>query len=320
MFGRNRVKAMKLARAVSAFSLEGLEDRRLLSAAGHHVQHATSTSSGSTSSSADPTCGGGHGGSSTTFAVLDGTGTGADVAAATELQTLATADGLGTIAGTTVVHVRSEGSSETYYSVTLSGGTGVSFTLTSDDDGNPITPPTHSTLTFGTLSGTGTGSDAAAASEISTLATDLDLDAPTTTTNVNELVANGLTTYTIRLAPSSGTGHDKTITVDAAGNPSGDSVLQFQFLPTVISGGLQTLASALTTPQTIAATQNVLIQTDDGVTTYTVRLTGTGQSIKLTVGESGGAATPPSGGGYGGGFGGFHGFSGFGFGGHHHGF
>jgi hypothetical protein len=136
-------------------------------------------------------------------------------------------------------------------------------------------------------------------------------------------IANGLTTYSISLAPSTTstlTGNIR-ITVDAAGNPAGRMTIPFSALPSTVSAGLTTLATADST--TIPTTQNVLVRTGGGVTTYTVDLNSSGQSLQLTVDTTGAAATPASGGGFGGdgfgggwggGFGG--GFGGGRFGGH----
>ena len=69
-------------------------------------------------------------------------------AAQTELQALATADGItSTIAGTQSVTAYDEGNGTTVYSVTLSGtssttGNAITVTVASDQAGNPTVPPT----------------------------------------------------------------------------------------------------------------------------------------------------------------------------------
>jgi hypothetical protein len=265
---------------------EDLECRRMLSvSAAAHLKHA-SVHRNDTTTTASP--------STTTFSGLQTS----DVAAYNELNTLATADTT-TIASTQTVYVRPINSTTTYYTVVLTPSTGTKITLTSDENGNPITPPTSSTTTFGAVT------DTAATGELTTLAGDLNLTAPASTDSVTVRTADGLTTYSIKLAPSSGTGHDVTITVDAAGNPAGNERIPFSALPTLVSTGLTGLASA--DSLTIAGTQEVQVRTAGGVTTYTVRLTGSGQSVEYTVDTAGDAATPVSGGG-------------FGFGGHGHGF
>ena len=238
--------------------------------------------------------------STTTFSGLQTS----DVAAYNELTSLATTDKT-TIASTQTVYIRPINSTTTYYTVVLTPSTGTKITLTTDEDGNPVTPPTSSTTTFGAVT------DTAATAELTALASALNLTAPASTTNVTVRTADGLTTYTVDLAPASGTGHDVRVTVDAAGNPAGNERIPFSALPSVVSAGLTTLASA--DSLTIAATQNVQVETSGGVTTYTVRLTSTGQSFEFTVDTTGAAATPSGGGGFGG-FGG-HGHRGFGGGG-----
>jgi len=288
--------------AASIASFEGLESRRMLSASGHHHhRHSEESTAAIEQDSSTSTTGA----STTTFSGLQTT----DVAAYNELNSLATADKT-TIASTQTVYIRPINSTTTYYTVVLTPSTGTKIRLTSDEDGNPVTPPTSSTTTFGAVT------DTAATTEITALATALSLTAPTSTTSVKVQTADGLTTYTVDLAPSSGTGHDVRVTVDAAGNPAGHMRIPFSALNSTIAGGLTTLASAESL--TIASTQEVEVDTSGGDTYYTVNLTGTGQSVQLTVDTTGAAATAPTGGGYAGGFGGG-GFGGPWSGGHGHG-
>jgi hypothetical protein len=305
--------------------LEALEDRRLLSATvHHHHKHVASASSSAVTASAKATkastastttttgdsdgdCSGSGTSDTTTYSALQSS----DAAAATELQTLATADGQ-TIAGTQTVYVRQVNSSTTYYTVDLTPSTGTVIKLTSDQAGNPVTSPTSTQTTFGDSS-----IPAAATAEITSLASVLNATAPVSSDAVTVNTADGLTTYTISLAPSStssSTGNIR-ITVDAAGNPAGHMTIPFSALPTTIANGLTTLATADST--TIPTTQDVYVRTSGGVTTYTVDLNSSGQSLQLTVDTTGAAATPASGGGYGGeGFGGgFDGDFGGGYGG-----
>jgi hypothetical protein len=265
----------------SLSSFESLEGRRLLSASAAHIKHDIEVhSSTSTTTTTTP--------STTTFSGLQTS----DVAAYNELTSLATADKT-TIASTQTVYIRPVNSTTTYYTVVLTPSTGTKITLTADEDGNPVTPPTSSTTTFGAVT------DTAATAELTSLATALDLTAPTSTTSVTVRVADGLTTYTVDLPPSSGTGHDVKVTVDAAGNPAGSEKIPFSALPSVVSAGLTTLASA--DSLTIASTQSVIVATSGGVTTYTVRLSSSGQSVEYTVDTTGAAATPSFGGPFGGG-------------------
>jgi hypothetical protein len=306
MFNRKKNQASR--EPVAMFEL--LEDRRLLSATGieskhlvhHHSHHsavvAQSTGTGSTGSSST-----GSSSDTTTFSALQTS----DVAAYNELTSLATADKT-TIATTQTVYIRPVNSTTTYYTVVLTPSTGTSIRLTSDENGNPVTPPTSSTTTFGAIT------DTAATNELTVLASALSLTAPASTDNVTVRTADGLTTYTISLAPASGTGHNVRLTVDAAGNPAGNESVPFSALSSLnstIANGLTTLATAQS--QTIPSSQKVRVETSGGQTTYTVRLSSSGQSFTFTVDDTGAAATLPTGGGFGDGFGG--GFGGHGFGG-----
>lgn len=274
----------------------------MLSVSAHHHHHQKLTESTSAVVNASTTTTTTTSPSTTTFSGLQTS----DVAAYNELNTLATADKT-TIASTQTVYIRPINSATTYYTVVLTPSTGTTIKLTSDENGSPVTPPTSSTTTFGAVT------DTAATAELTSLATALSLTAPTSTTSVTERTADGLTTYTVSLAPSSGTGRDVRVTVDAAGNPAGNERIPFSALSSTIAGGLTTLATAESL--TIAATQEVRVDTTGGVTYYTVRLAGTGQSVTLTVDTTGAAATLPTGGGGGGGGGCGGGAGGFGFGG-----
>jgi hypothetical protein len=276
--------------AASIASFECLENRRMLSASGHHHhKHSEESTAAIEQDSSTTTT---TSASTTTFSGLQTS----DVAAYNELTSLATADKT-TIAGTQTVYIRPVNSTTAYYTVVLTPSAGTKITLTTDEDGNPVTPPTSSTTPFGAVT------DTAATTEITSLATALSLTAPTSATSVQVETDDGLTTYTVDLAPSSGTGHDVPVSVDAAGNPAGHMRIPFSALSSAIAGGLTTLASAESL--TIASTQEVEVDTSGGVTYYTVKLAGTGQSVVLTVDTTGAAATAPTGGGFaGGGFGG----------------
>jgi hypothetical protein len=297
--------------------LETLENRRLLSTSLYHQNKyvasaapsavtadakvvkaattTTTTTTTSTDSNGQGDCSGtGTSSSTTTYSALQTS----DAAAATELQKLATADGQ-TIAATQSVSVRQINSTTTYYSVVLTPSAGTEIKLTTDQDGNPVTAPTSSQTTFGD-----TSIPAAAKAEITSLAAALNATAPVSADAVTVNTADGLTTYTISLAPASTSTSTQNIriTVDAAGNPAGNMTIPFSALPSTISAGLTALATADST--TIPATQSVFVRTSGGVTTYTVDLNTSGQSLQLTVGTTGAAATPASGGFGGDGFGG----------------
>ncbi len=87
------------------------------------------------------------------------------------------------------------------------------------------------------------------------------------------------------------------VSVDAAGNPVGNINIPYSALPAggVIATGLATLATPYGTTLTSTSTNSVSVRSDGTTTTYTVRLTGSGQSVSLTVDETGAAADPVSG-------------------------
>jgi hypothetical protein len=314
LFGGPMIKRKKDLSANPFSFFEPLEDRRMLSvsatahakhAHSHHTHHSSVVAASTTSTGTSTTSP-----STTTYSGLQTS----DVAAYNELTSLATADSQ-TISSTQTVYIRPVNSTTTYYTVVLTPSTGTTIKLTSDENGNPVTAPTSSTTTFGAVT------DTAATTELTSLASALNLTAPASTDNVTVRTANGLTTYSVSLAPTSGTGHNVTVTVDAAGNPAGHMTIPFSALSSTIAGGLTKLATA--DSQTIAATQNVRVATAGGTTTYTVRLVGSGQTFEYTVDTTGAAATPNGGGrGFGGGGGcdgggggGFGGFGGLDFGG-----
>jgi hypothetical protein len=81
--------------------------------------------------------------STTTYSALKSS----DSVAATELQTLATANGAGTIGDSQSVTVYDEGNGTTIYSVTVAGtsssGGSITLTISVDQAGNPTVPPRH---------------------------------------------------------------------------------------------------------------------------------------------------------------------------------
>jgi hypothetical protein len=309
MFARKNRKSLQ---QVSLF--EPLEGRRMLSVSGlgharhshsHHGEHhhakltvPLSTSSGShghstgsdshgSSDSNEGSDGNGSNSSSnittTTMGALQST----DVAAYNELNSLSSADNI-TLADNQTVYVVPANSTTTQYMVELHTSTG-RLKFISDQDGNPLAnltlpPPTPPALpTFGSIT------DTAATNEIDALAAALNLNAPGATEGVCIHTEDGLTTYTIKLAPASGTGDHVAVTVDAAGNPAGNSSFPFSALPTTISAGLTSLAS--TDSQTISSTQNVRVRTKNGQETYSVILTAPGQILIFSVDNTGAPAT-----------------------------
>lgn len=274
----NSNAAHSLSRAVSVV-LEPLEDRRLLSADFGWGGHGG--------------FGGGFGGradSTIAFSL-------APTAVQTGLNTLATADGLTDPTATTNVHLGNSNGVETY-SVTIDG-TGTVSTLTVDQLGDAVTAPTYTTTTWATLSGTGTGSDSAAATEISVIATALSLTAPASTDTVNVTTTSaGAVTYSIQLLSSTtatpdwvtrwgGPGYGTAVTVDAAGDPVGNQQLPFSVFSTTIQNGLNKGAPTGATALAGTSTQNVDVQTTDGVTTYSTTYTASGTQTTVTVNAAG---------------------------------
>jgi hypothetical protein len=214
------------------------------------------------------------------------------------LDTLATTDSLSAPTSAQTVFLGNSNGVETYTIQITSSGT-VSR-LTVDASGIAITQPTQTTITFGTLSGT--GSNAAATAELTAIATALGLTAPTSTTVVNVSTStDGKVTYSLHLDNSSTTTTSDTwydrgevISVDANGNPVGHELLPFSVMPTAVQNGinghLPTGATALPT----TSTQNVNVQTLNGLTYYSTTFTSSGTSTIVTVNAAGALATLPS--------------------------
>jgi hypothetical protein len=243
--------------------MEPLEGRQLLSGGGHH--------------------GGIRGGNTIAFSQ-------APTAVQSGLDTLAGT----TLAATTTVNLANRAGLETY-SVTVSG-TGTRARYTVDQNGVAVSDPTHNTTTYAGLQTT----DAAAANELATIATAENLTAPAGTDTVGINVSSGgLTTYSIRLTSaattSSGRRHGprgSVVTVDAAGNPSGDEVVPFSTLPTAIQDGLNNAAPAGATALT--DTSNVIVRVEDGVELYSAVFNGTGTRTTVTVDNTGTLTSLPS--------------------------
>jgi len=208
----------------------------------------------------------------------------APAAVQTGLTTLASTEGLSAPTADQRVTLGNKDGVETYTIVET--GTGISARLTVDVAGASVTPPTKSTVTFGTIP------DAAAASEISAIVTALNLTAPDPAATVNvSTPATGPAVYTISIARSSGHGH-VSISVDANGNPVGNESLPLSALPAAIQTGLTHNAPANTTALT--PTSIIVVRTQNGVTTYSARYTGTGIRATVTVDEAGSLTSLPS--------------------------
>jgi hypothetical protein len=296
------------------FFMEALENRQLLSASvTHHALHAhkistsathaskhhsaststaaSTTSTDSNTTSSDPTSHGDFGKQVDSIA-FDLTPT----AVQTGLTSLASTDGLAAPTSTQLVHLGNSNGVETYsldYSTT-----GTHSRITVDVDGNAVTAPTQSTITWADLSGTGTGSDAAAAAEISAIATALSLTAPTDTTVVNVSTTGSTSIYTVRLSSSSSTTTStefdpgRTIAVDSSGNPVGNQSIPFSTLPTAIQGYINNNLPTGATALAATSTQIVNVRTIDGVVTYSTQFTTTGTTTTVTVDSAGDLVTP----------------------------
>jgi hypothetical protein len=269
MFFREPCKPSdSLVRPDFEFRLEPLEDRRLLSASFHHGQIGGS--------------GNEQGQILNTIEFSQ-----APTAVQTGLDALATADSLADPGATQSVKLDDVDGVE-IYSVTITG-TGTTSTLTVDENGNPVTAPTKSKTTWGTLDGTGTGSDAAAAAEISAIASALNLTAPASTTVVHVTTySDGITIYSVNLIASTGRHAQSTeITVDGTGNPVGNQKLPFDVIPATIQEALNTNAPTGATAIATTSTQTVNVKTADGVTTYSTKFTVSGTTTTVTVNSSG---------------------------------
>jgi hypothetical protein len=263
-------KNRKPGRQLSAAAwrpIEILEGRRMLSASAHAAFG-----------------GGGHGGHSATIEFSQ-----APAAVQTGLDNLATADGLTDPTSTQTVYLSNVNGVERY-SVDING-TGTQSILTVNQNGVAVTAPTTSATTFGAL---GT-SDSAAATEITAIASALSLTAPASTTVVHvTTTSGGAITYSVHLASSTTGTKGATIAVDSNGNPVGNQTLPFDVLATAIQNGLNTNAPSGATALASTSTQNVKVQTLNGVTTYSTTFTVSGTTTTVTVNSAGTLTSLPS--------------------------
>jgi hypothetical protein len=251
-----------------SIGMEPLEPRELLSASHHPANYGSNY---------------GHQKSGPTQVLNTIEFSQAPAAVQTGLDTLATADNLTDPAATQSVSLDNVDGVETY-SVTING-TGSVTTLTVDENGNPVTAPTMSETTWASL---GT-SDAAAAAEIGAIATALNLTAPSSTSDIKVTTySDGIAIYSVRLFSTTAKGFGgKLISVDGSGNPVGDQVLPFDVIPTAIQNALNSNAPSGATALASTSTQNVTVQTADGVTTYSTNYVVSGTSDVVTVNSSG---------------------------------
>ena len=221
------------------------------------------------------------------------------------LTALASTDHLTAPTATDTVHLGNHNGVETYSLLITSTGTQTDITV--DQNGDPVTQPTLTTTTFGTLSGTGTGSDAAAAAEITAIASALGLTAPASTDTVNvSTTAGGAVTYSIHLARSTTStttttddhdffeNHGETITVDASGNPVGAQELPFSVMPTKIQNGINAHLPTGATALATTSTQSVRVLTIGETTYYSTTFDTSGTQTTVTVDAAGDLASLPS--------------------------
>ncbi len=307
--------------------VEGLEDRRLLSAAAlaHHVVHAakqhtaahhttkahTARTTKTTSAAATAAATTSSASSATTYVDQHGEilrsipFSQAPAAVQTGLKTLAATDNVTAPAATDTVYLGNSNGVESYTLISTSTGTVTRMTV--DQNGKPVTDPARTITTWATLNGTGTGSDAKAAAEISKIATALGLTAPADTDTVNVVTASdGSITYSIALARSSTTttsttssdeefhDHGALISVDANGNPVGNQVLPFSALPTAIQNGINAHLPSGATALASTSTQSVRVRTLNGLTFYSVTFSTSGTDTTVTVIAAGDLASLPS--------------------------
>ena len=248
--------------------------------------------------------------STTTWADLDGTGTGSDTTAAAEISTIATALNLTAPTSTTVVNVSTPTSGVAIYTVRLASAD----TSTADGfgpwgttisvDANGI-PAGNQRLPFSALP---TAIQGFLNANLPTGATAL---ASTSTQNVDVRTIDGITTFSTTFTT---TGTSTTVTVDAAGDlitlPTAPTTTTFADIPTLAQTQLQTLATADGVTTTISDTQSVNVYSEiNGTTIYSVTLAATNsttsQTYNITIASDAlGNPTVPPGGGFGGGFGG----------------
>ncbi len=258
-----------------------------------------------------------------TWAVLNGTGTGSDAAAAAEVSTIATALNLTAPTDSTVVTV-STTASGTVYSVHLTASSSTSTatafdpgrTISVDASGNPVG---NQNIPFSTLPTTIQGY---INNHLPTGATAL---ATSSTQIVNVHTIDGVVTYSTQFTT---TGTTSTVTIDSSGNlvtPTAATTEDFSAIPQAAQTELQTLATAEGVTATIATTQTVNVFAElNGTTVYSVTLSdanSSGDTYNITVSSDqlGDPTVPPGHGGFGFaggfGFGGFGAFQGLGFGG-----
>lgn len=257
--------------------VEGLEDRRLLSASHAFPLMAFGRGPGGPSPFGGPPPSRGE-----TIEFNQ-----APTAVQNGLDSLASTESLAAPTSTQTVYLSNNNGIEAY-SIDLTSS-GKNTKLTVDVDGNAITAPTTSTTTFGAITNT------AVTSEFNSIAAALGLTAPSSTTNVSVVTNSGGTSfYTLHLTSSTSTPWGgRTVSVDSSGNPVGNETLPFSVLPTAIQDGLIDAAPSGVSLSS-SSTQNVFISTVDAVTLYTMAFTSTSTRTTITVNSAGDLTSLPS--------------------------
>jgi hypothetical protein len=221
----------------------------------------------------------------------------APAAVQTGLTSLASTDGVTAPSADSTVYLGNANGTETYTSDVT--GTGTETRLTVDQNGNPVTPPTRSTTTFGAITNT------AVTNEINAIASALDLTAPTSTTNVFvQTASDGSAVYSLTLTPTSSSSsttdtdaeyersHGALISVDSSGNPVGQERVPLSVLSTVIQTGLT--SNAPTGATALLPASLIDVNTLEGVTLYTAHYSSTGTQTTVTVNAAGALTSLPS--------------------------
>jgi hypothetical protein len=219
-----------------------------------------------------------------------------DAAIAAALQALAPTGA--TIASSQPVIVRTARDGASTFSVSLHNANGTVTKIAVDSTGAAAGASQHA---GGTSANTQLFSAASSAIQnglkaIAPSGTTID---PSQTITVQKL-SSTITLYSVTVTNNTTTGfgfpHGQRITVDQAGLPAGDQTVHFSQLQAGpsndqgIASGLQNLAPS---GVTIDASADVRVRTFNGVTTYSVTVTGgAGTTSTISVDSSGAAVTP----------------------------
>jgi hypothetical protein len=239
----------------------------------------------------------------TTWATLNGTGTGSNSAAAAEISKIVTALGLTAPTDTTTVDVLTASDGTATYSIRLaksssSGSASTDWqaydetTVSVNSDGVPVG---HEELPFSVLPG---AIQDGINNNLPTGATALDA---TSTQTVDVLTANGKTFFTTSFTTS---GTTTKVTVDATGALAtlpGTTTADFSTIPAAAQTAIKALATANGVTTAIADTQSVTVYDEgNGTTIYSVSLTATDSTtsstftLTISVDQAGNPTVPPN--------------------------